>query len=207
MVLTARGVTGGSDINVLVDPGATGDMQLTKLAAGTVASEELVGTTDLGATHALWTDDRIQLGTQSQASSGLTTASTNYSIGDTLGAGWTFTSMARASGLGGFIKGISLLDKGDVMSACDLYISPSSITFGSDNSAPGVSDSDAQGLRRITGLGFYDLGGCRLATLDSLNVAYMCAATSLYVYAVTTVANNFFAAATDLYLTLDFVTA
>jgi hypothetical protein len=35
-------VDGGSDINVLVDPGATGDMQVVKLAAGTTTSEVLL---------------------------------------------------------------------------------------------------------------------------------------------------------------------
>lgn len=43
MALTARGVDGGSDINVLVDNGATGDMQVIKVAIGTTGSETLVG--------------------------------------------------------------------------------------------------------------------------------------------------------------------
>jgi hypothetical protein len=42
MAVVARGVDGGSDINVLVDPGATGDMQVVKLAAGTTTSEALI---------------------------------------------------------------------------------------------------------------------------------------------------------------------
>lgn len=42
MALTARGVEGGTDINVLVDTGATGDMQVVKLAIGTTGSETLV---------------------------------------------------------------------------------------------------------------------------------------------------------------------
>lgn len=43
MALVARGVEGGSDINVLVDNGATGDMQVMKLAYSTAGNETLIG--------------------------------------------------------------------------------------------------------------------------------------------------------------------
>ncbi len=42
MALTGRGVTGGTDITVLVDPGASGDMQVVKLGYSTLASQSLV---------------------------------------------------------------------------------------------------------------------------------------------------------------------
>lgn len=42
MALAARGIEGGVDINVLVDDGATGDMEVVKLAIGTLGSETLV---------------------------------------------------------------------------------------------------------------------------------------------------------------------
>lgn len=190
---------------VATDEVGSDHYELVKLAAGTTGSAEPIGATDLGSYDALWVDHRLNGATQSQASAGLTTASTNYTAGDVLGSGWTFTSMARAAGLGGRIKGIHILDKGDVMTSCELYISSTAITFGTDNAAPSVSDADAQTLKRIPGFGFQDLGGCRLASLDSLDIMYFCAATSLFVYAMTTVANNFFAAVTDLYLTLDYV--
>ena len=40
--ITGRGVTGGSDITVLVDPGADGDMQIMKLAYSALNSESVV---------------------------------------------------------------------------------------------------------------------------------------------------------------------
>lgn len=43
MAVVARAVDSGSGINVLVDPGATGDMQVFKLAYGTTTNETLIG--------------------------------------------------------------------------------------------------------------------------------------------------------------------
>ncbi len=43
MALTGRGVKGGTDITVLVDPGADGDMQVTKIAYSALGDETLVG--------------------------------------------------------------------------------------------------------------------------------------------------------------------
>jgi hypothetical protein len=206
MALSARGVAGGSDINVLVDPGATGDMQAVKLMAGVVASEEFIGSTDHGSTHALHVDPRDNLLSQSQNSAGLTTASTNYSNGDTLGSGWTFTSMARESGGSGVIRGIALIDKSDILSAATLYFSSASITFGTDNAAPSISDSDAENLGPQMPVAADDLGGVRLLAAQGLWLPYTCAATSLFVYArADTISNNFFGAATDLRLRLLYV--
>lgn len=43
MALTGRGVTGGTDINVLVDPGPDGDMQVIKVGYSALGDETLVG--------------------------------------------------------------------------------------------------------------------------------------------------------------------
>jgi hypothetical protein len=175
-----------------------------KLFTSEADSAEPLGDTDLGASRALWVDQRRDMLPQTVASGGLTTATTNYAAGDTVGNGWTFTNMARASGLGGFIKGVTIFDKADVLSGCDLYIASASITFGTDNSAPSVSDTDILKCRRLSGFGFVDLGGARMATLDSLDFSYFCDATSLFVYMVSTVANNFFAATTDVHIMIDY---
>ncbi len=42
MALTGRGVTGGTDITVLVDPGADGDMQVVKLGYSALGTETLI---------------------------------------------------------------------------------------------------------------------------------------------------------------------
>lgn len=140
---------------------------------------------------------------QAQTSSGLTTATTNYTTGDTVGAGWTFTGMATASGGHGVITGVALIDEGDVVEGLALWFFSGSVTFGTDNAAPSISDADAR--KHVAGpvaVPVTDLGGCRAGSIHSLRVPYTCDATSLYVYATTLSANNFFAAVGDLKLTL-----
>lgn len=203
MAITARAVDSGSGINVLVDPGATGDMQIVKLAGSTIAGEELVGTADLGSEHALFVRPRPNVAFQSQASAGLTTASTAYSNGDAVGDGWTFTNMAAASGGTGRIVSAILVDKGDVIAGYELWFARASITFGTNNSAPSISDSDAEKIiGRVTCSPVRDLGGCRISYSDYLSLPYVCDATSLFVYAVCLNDHAVFTAVTDLYLTL-----
>ncbi len=43
MALTGRGVTGGSDITVLVDPGSGGDMEVVKLGYSALGDQTLIG--------------------------------------------------------------------------------------------------------------------------------------------------------------------
>lgn len=162
------------------------------------------GGVDLGSgVGAAFVRNRPYSGEQQQTSSGLTTASTNYTNGDVLGAGWTFTSMAAANGGCGRITGAHLLDKGDVLSAVELWFASATITFGTDNAAPSISDADAQLIvGRIQLAPSRDLGGNRHLPGDYISLPYHCDATSLFVYAVTLADNNFFAAATDLWLQL-----
>lgn len=203
MALTARAVDSGTGINVLVDPGSTGDMQVVKLACSTIAGEELIGSADLGSEHALMVRPRPNAQSQAQNSSGLTTASTNYTLGDVVGAGWTFTSMAAVSGGGGRVTGVVLLDKSDVILGYELWFASGSITFGTDNSAPSISDSDAEKLiGRVTTTAVRDMGGCRITYCDYLSMPYICDATSLYVYAIALNDHNFFGATSDLRLRL-----
>ena len=139
---------------------------------------------------------------QAQASSGLTTGATPYSLGDVLGAGWTFTSAVAASGGRGRLTGVVLLDKGDVTVAVDLWLASASITFGTDNAAPSISDTDAEKIVGTISLSMQDLGNNRIGSLSGISVPYVCDATSLFVYAVTRTAHNQFAAASDLRLHL-----
>lgn len=203
MALTARGVTGGSDINVLVDPGSTGDMQLVKLAAGgTVGSEEMVGDLDHGSVRSLYVHPRPDTVIPSTPlnSANLTTASTSYSIGDTLGSGWTIPNAAKASGGTGRVIGIDLRDYADITSSIILWFAQGSITFGTDNLAPGISDTDSLKLLGAIQVAMNDLGGVRFGSVDSMSLPYVLDGTDLYVYATTQTAHTFFGAATDLRL-------
>lgn len=140
---------------------------------------------------------------QRQASSGLTTAATAYSIGDTAGAIMTFTSMARVSGGTGTILSAVLLDKGDVGTDYRLHIYRSSVSLAADNAAWAVSDADQQELIGIVTMpSMLDVGANRVTTLSNIGLPYDCAATSLFVGIETRSANAVYAAATDLNLIL-----
>jgi len=140
---------------------------------------------------------------QSQASASLTTATTAYTAGDTLGGAWTFTSMAASSGGLGTVTGAVMRDLSDIVTSVTLYLFSASVTFGTDNAAPSISDSDTQYLVGRIPLSFEDVGGARIASVDSIGLEYWCnGGTSLYVYAVTNVGHTFFGAATDLPLRL-----
>lgn len=204
----------GTSFVAATDDTGTGHVQLVKLVQSANGSRTPIEADGDGmevkVTNASLTVDGVvatnPLDDQTQASSGLTTASTTYATGDVLGAGWTFTSMATASGGHGKILGISCLDISDVMEGLLLWFSKASITFGTDNAAPSVSDADAANL--IGGpvaVSFADLGGCRFGSVDSVTIPYVCAATSLFVYATTLSANAVFAGGADsLKLTLHY---
>ncbi|HYF47593.1 MAG TPA: hypothetical protein VD926_15365 [Acidimicrobiales bacterium] len=199
-------ITAGTGTSIATDDIGGVHFQRSKTALGPEGSHtaDLAGR-DLGAgVGAAYVDLRPLSGSQSQDSAGLTTATTSYAAGDVLGTGWTFTSMARASGGMGRIIGAALLDDGDVTVAVDLYIASGSITFGTDNAAPSVSDADAAKILNVIGISMTDLGGCRFGSASGLSVPYFCDATSLYVYAVTRAAHSFFAAVDDLHLRLFF---
>lgn len=176
--------------------------QYMKLASSESASTDLIGDTDYGSTRALWVDKRIVALDTQLTSSGLTTATTAYSIGDALGTIFELTSAVRASGGSGMITGLSLLDEGDVLSTVDCYISKASISQ-TDNSAFAPSDSDARNIMyRVRFPPPEDLGGNRFVSLDSLGLQFYSSATSLWFTLVTQSANAVFAAASDIKLTV-----
>ena len=138
-------------------------------------------------------------------SSGLTTATTAYTDGDILGAELTFANAVGASGGYSYLVGAILGASGDVTGAVDLFLFDQTTTFGSDNGAPSISDADSDNIvgviRFPPGI---DLGGVRVASVDSITVPIKCAVTSLFGRLVTRSGHTFFAAATDLRVTLFF---
>lgn len=208
MALAARSVNSGTGIDVLVDDGATGDMQIVKLAYSADGVETLAQVDANGLlVNAGPSTLRIEVD-----SAGLTTASTTYTSGDQLGTELTFANAARVSGQGGVIVGAVLLDKPKVLSGTpadvDLYIFKSSITGASDNSP--FDDSDTDMGNRVCRLRF-PLTGWDSQSSNASNelqdraIGYTCAATSLYGILVSRTNHNFFGAATDLRVALTVV--
>lgn len=176
--------------------------QYVKLASATSASADLVGELDHGSTVSLFVHPRPDtvLPSTPVNSSGLTTATTAYTAGDVLGAGWTIPNAAKASAGSGRIIGCTLLDYADIVTSVILYFFQGSVTFGTDNAAPSISDADSLKCVGTQPLNLVDLGGVRMGSVDSISLPYVLDGTDLYVYATTTVAHTFFGAVTDLRL-------
>lgn len=107
---------------------------------------------------------------------------------------------AKASGGTGRIIGVTLEDYSDIVTAVVLYFFQGSVTFGTDNAAPSISDADSLKFVGAIPLGTTDLGGVHVFTADSFAIPYVLDGTDLYVYATTSVAHTFFGAVGDLKL-------
>lgn len=201
MALEPVNVTAGSGTPIACDLDGSGNYHQavkTSLGKDGTFTGLLGGDTTPESDFTAYSTIRPKSATQEQASAGLTAAATAYTLGDTLGTGWTFTSMARSAGGIGRITGVRVYDKADVVTSITLYLYSVSVTFGTDNSAPSISDADQANFIAAISLGFTDLGASRVASLDSCAIRYHCAATSLFVYAVTNAAHTFFGAVGDL---------
>lgn len=217
MALTGRGVTGGSDINVLVDPGADGDMEIVKLGYSTLGSQSLVqadvnGLLVVGAAGGLAVNSGAQTFRIEVNSAGLTTASTAYTAGDQEGTEMTFANAARASGQGGIIVSAVLLDKAKILSATpaemDLLFFSSSITGATDNSPFDDSDTDmGEYIGRVKwyAADWMVQSSNAINERQGLGIAYACDATSMFGIFVGRTNHTFYTATTDLRVALTVV--
>jgi len=144
----------------------------------------------------------LNLSQVTMTSSSLTTSTTAYTDGDILGAEMSFT--IPNSKTDAIIIAAVLTDKADIVGAVDLFLHDRSVTFGSDNGAPSISDAD--NLFALPTIEFpypRDLGGCRRASLDSLAVPVHANASNLvYARMVTRSGHTFFGAAGDLVINM-----
>lgn len=136
-------------------------------------------------------------------STGLTTATTAYSDGDVMGAEMQWDMGTNTYGL---ILGAQIVDAADIIGAVHLYLFDRSVTFGTDNAAPSISDADA--LFTLGSIYFPqpdDLGGVRMASIDSLAVPVKANASGIiFGRLVTRSAHTFFGAVGNLQVGLHF---
>jgi hypothetical protein len=112
-----------------------------------------------------------------------------YADGDVLADTQAFTSVARANDVGFVLQSVVLLDKDDQGIGLDLFFLSANNSMGTENSAPNISDANAEAIQGWVGIGsadWYDLGGCRVAQRNNINLPLVPASgtTTLYVAAI-----------------------
>jgi hypothetical protein len=203
-VLVKNGNSGGDDYTVSTDyatiNGTNGHVQYMKLVDGTNGGTTVIP----GSSQGLFIVPRQDVQVITVASGGLTTATTAYTSGDQVGTLFTLANAARASGGTGSILGVSLTDANDIIGSYDVVFFRASATLAADNAAFSISDTDAKNIVEVVSLNYaVDLGANRFARLMGLNVPYDCSgSTSLFAALITRSAHTFFAAVTDLQLTV-----
>jgi hypothetical protein len=136
----------------------------------------------------------------SVTSSGLTTATTAYSNGDTLGTIFTVSGAAASSGGFGHLRNIRINDYADIVASVTLFIYRSSPTLAADNAAWAVSDADNDNLVGQLFVTLADNGANRQGFVIP-HMMYDCAATSLFIgIRADSISASFFGAATDIRL-------
>lgn len=191
-------VTAGSGTTVATDDVGGAHYQKNKIFDATADSS--VGLI-VNAAGAAYVDPRLVVVQLTATSSGLTTSTTNYSDGDQVGTIFTLANAVRASGGTGTISGAVLIDKAAVLNAVDIYLWDRSVTLASDNTANGVSDSDAlfcQGVIHLASPG--TTANNRIASLGGIGQPFKCNATSLFASIVARATTTFFSSSTDLVL-------
>lgn len=156
-----------------------------------------------GTDHVQCVNPRPVVGRLKVSSSGLTTATTEYSAGDQLGAGLEFTTAARFSGGSGIIQSATLVDDAAIVGTVDLFLFSQAATPAADNAAWAFSDADVQNfLGYITFPPPTTNANNGVSTVNVAGLAYVCAATSLFGYLVTRKAHTFFGAVDDVTVSL-----
>lgn len=110
-----------------------------------------------------------------------------YSAGDVLADTQVLALPVPASGLGrrGRVLQLTVLDKDDVGGLIDLVFLRGNVSLGTENSAPSISDTDAEQILRIVPVTSYtDLGGNQIAAPDFAPVEFVVDGQALYIGAI-----------------------
>lgn len=130
-----------------------------------------------------------------------------YSAGDAVGGLLTFANAARASGDGGVIKDVLILDNAGQDVELELWLFNDTITAMADNAAWAPSEADLRKLVAIisTADGAWFTAGTPSAARVECSQRYDCAATSLFGQLVTR-GTPTFAATDDITVVLGLLT-
>lgn len=128
-----------------------------------------------------------------------------YGDGDVLFATVEVAGAARAVGLTTILQSITVSDINDQGVGFDLIFFNANTSLGTANSAPDIDDTEVLtviGRVQIGSGSFYDLGGCRVATVSGIGLLMKAAAaaTSLWVAGVSRGAGTYTAAGLQIQL-------
>jgi len=118
----------------------------------------------------------------------LTLDTSAYSSGDLIADSQAVAGALRTSGGAAKLVSLVVIDEDDQGSAIDVYLTSSSNSWGTENSAPTISDADARSIQAIIPIAsgdYKDLGGVKVANIKNINaIVEGAASTSLYVAVV-----------------------
>jgi hypothetical protein len=112
-----------------------------------------------------------------------------YTAADVLAATQELPNAVKMNDGGAFLESLTVIDKDDQGAAFDVYVMDANVSMGSENSAPNISDANAESIlgKIAVGTGDYsDLGGVKVATIKNLHIPIQSASggASIYVAAV-----------------------
>jgi hypothetical protein len=112
-----------------------------------------------------------------------------YVSGDVLFVATAFNG-ARVAGGRSYLQSLTVVDADDQGYAMELYFFSATVTFGTINVAPSISDADALnflGMVSVSTGDFIDLGGVRVATIRNIGLMMVpnVASTNLYIAGIT----------------------
>lgn len=172
-------ITAGAGTSIATDDVSSVHYQYVKLADGTAdSSTGIPGTSTKG----LYVDPRGSVSLISVTPT--ISASSIYAAKDAIGGIMTFSNAARASGGGGILESVVLVDKDQERSNMDLVLFSATVAgTATDNAAFDPTDADLAncvGVVPISSGDYADFNDNSVATRSGIGLAYTCAATSLF---------------------------
>ena len=171
-------INSGSGTIVATDDVGGAHYQRVKLVDGTDGNSGGIPGT---ATKGLYVDPR---GSTTLVAVTPTISTSIYAAKDAIGGVMSFSNAARASGGGGIVESVVIVDKDQELAAMDLVLLSSTVAgTTTDNAAWDPNDSDLAnvvGVIPILSGDYADFNDNAVASRSGIGMAYTCAATTLF---------------------------
>lgn len=103
----------------------------------------------------------------------LSTDTNPYAAGDLLADAQIVAACVRANDSAGMLASIVLIDEADQGAAMTIYFASANASFGTENSAPGITDANARNILGFIDIAtgdYKDLGGVKVAFKQNCNI-------------------------------------